>query len=150
MVRLPILVEELTTARPAVPEVSDAIASHRVLVVDDNTDSADSLTVLLQLVGQQTRVAYEGLAAVEAAEQFQPDLILLDVGLPQIDGFEVCRRIRAQNGSRSVKIVAVTGWGQNEDRRKSAQAGFDGHMVKPVDFAALMQLLAALPPTDAA
>lgn len=113
-----------------------------VLVVDDNSDSAESLALLLSLSGHRTMVVQDGIAAVEAAERSRPDVVLLDLGLPRIDGFEVCRRIRAQAGGRQMTIVALTGWGQDEDRRKTREAGFDAHLVKPVDYDALMHLLA--------
>lgn len=116
------------------------LPSRRVLIVDDNADSATSLAMLLQASGQETHTAHDGLEALTAAERLQPDMILLDIGLPQLNGYEVCRRVRQQQWARSILIVAVSGWGQNEDRRKSKEAGFDAHMVKPPDYPALMQL----------
>ena len=101
-----------------------------------------SLGMMLKLMGNETRTAHDGLAAVEAAEQFRPDLILLDIGLPKLNGYDACRRIREQAWSKGMVIVALTGWGQEEDRRRSQEAGFDHHLVKPVDMAALEKLLA--------
>jgi CheY-like chemotaxis protein len=109
--------------------------------VDDNKDAASSLVMLLGMTGNETRVAYDGVAAVEAAGEFRPDVILLDIGLPRISGLDACRRIREQPWGRNMVIVALTGWGQDDDRRRSNDAGFDYHMVKPVDYAALMRLL---------
>jgi signal transduction histidine kinase/ActR/RegA family two-component response regulator len=112
-----------------------------VLVVDDNLDSAESLATMLGLMGCQTRTAHDGVEAVKAAEAFLPDLVLLDIGLPLLTGHEVARRIRTQDWGRAMVLVALTGWGQEEDRRKSQDAGFNHHMVKPVDLDALTQLL---------
>jgi len=99
--------------------------------------------MMLELMGNNIHTAHDGLAAVEAAEQFRPDMILLDIGLPKLNGYDACRRIRAQPWSAGTEIVALTGWGQEEDRRRSKEAGFDHHMVKPVELAALEKLLAA-------
>ncbi|MDQ3205213.1 MAG: PAS domain-containing protein [Pseudomonadota bacterium] len=117
-------------------------ARRRILVVDDNCDSARSLGVMLDLMGNQTHTAYDGVAAVEAAEAFRPDLILLDIGLPKLNGYDACRRIREQPWSKGMVIVALTGWGQDEDRRRSREAGFDHHLVKPLDIAEINRLLA--------
>ena len=114
-------------------------------MVDDNVDSASSLATLLELSGHETRTVHDGLTAVEEALVFGPDVVLLDIGLPGIDGYEAAKRIRAQPSGRSVMIVAVTGWGQEEDRRRSREAGFDHHMVKPLRAAALERLLAQAP-----
>ena len=116
----------------------------RILVVDDNKDSADSLGMLLRLGGNDTRTAYDGLEAVDVAETFRPDLVLLDIGLPKLNGYEVARRIRQQPWGRNATLVALTGWGQDEDRRRSQEAGFDLHLVKPVELEALEKLLAKL------
>ena len=142
-VRLPIL--QLTQQNVAAqgedsPKTKSKI---RILVVDDNVDSAKSLGMMLKLMGNEIRTVHDGLAAVEAAEQFRPDMILLDIGLPKLNGYDVCRRIREQAWSDGAKIVALTGWGQSEDRRRSKEAGFDQHMVKPIELAALENLLAA-------
>jgi CheY-like chemotaxis protein len=101
--------------------------------------------LLLGITGHQTHTAFDGLEAVEAAEKFKPDLVLLDIGLPKLNGFEACRRIRTEPWSQGMKLVALTGWGQEEDRSRASDAGFDGYMVKPVEHAALKQLLASLP-----
>jgi CheY-like chemotaxis protein len=120
------------------------VPKRRILVVDDNEDSAGTLSMLLKLMGNEVHEAHDGLAAVEAATTFQPDVILLDIGLPKLNGYEACRRIREQPGGGAFLIVALTGWGQEEDIRRSNEAGFNQHMVKPVDPASLERLLADL------
>jgi PAS domain S-box-containing protein len=115
--------------------------ARRVLVVDDNTDAAESLAVLLRLSGHDARVANDGFAALRAAQEMRPDLILLDIGMPGMDGYEVARRLRQDAAFRDVKLVALTGWGQEEDRRRSKSAGFDAHYVKPIDPDVLEKLL---------
>ena len=127
------------------PVVEPEIPLRRILIVDDNTDSAASLAMLLQVARHQTHTENDGLEALKAAERLQPDVILLNVGLPKLSGYEVCRRIRQQPWSKNVVIIAVTGLGRDEDRAKSKAAGFDAHLVKPLDYAALMRLLAARP-----
>ena len=118
----------------------------KVLIVDDNRDAASSLSTLVSLMGHEVRVAFEGEKALEIAEDFRPRTVLLDLGMPGMDGYEVCRRLRALPWGRSLRIVAVTGWGQEEDRRKSAEAGFDSHLVKPVSPETLVDLLGDLRP----
>jgi len=142
-VRLPILVDVVDVASPAsLPATPTALTAQRILVVDDNVDSATSLALLLELNGNETHTAHDGLAAVGAAETLRPDLVLLDIGLPKLNGYEVARRIRAQPWGRAMILVALTGWGQEEDRRRSTEAGFNAHLVKPVNYAALTRLLA--------
>lgn len=115
----------------------------RILVADDNVDSAASLALMLKIMGHEVRTANDGLQAVEVAAAFRPDVILLDIGMPNLNGYEACRRIREGPGEGAV-LVALTGWGQDEDRRRSREAGFDHHLVKPVDPVALAKLLASL------
>jgi CheY-like chemotaxis protein len=117
----------------------------RILVVDDNHDSAESLAMLLNVTGNETHTVYDGLEAVEATATFRPDVVLLDIGLPKLNGYQAARRIREQPWGRDMVLVAVTGWGQEEDRQRSKDAGFNGHLVKPVEYAALEKLLATLP-----
>jgi PAS domain S-box-containing protein len=143
VVRLPVLAEKLTDATPE-PTAKPTALPRRILVVDDNPDSASSLAMLLQITGNETHTAHDGLKAVEAAEKHRPDVILLDIGLPKLNGYDACRRIREEPWGKNMVLVALTGWGQEEDRRKSIAAGFDGHLVKPVDYATLMKLLAEL------
>jgi PAS domain S-box-containing protein len=145
VVRLPIAAETSPrAAREAPARPANEGSAHRILVVDDYRDSADSLSTLLEWMGHRTRVAYDGMSALEEAEDFRPELILLDIGLPQLNGYDVCRRIRSQPWGREMSVVALTGWGQAEDRRKSAEVGFDAHLVKPVDREALEQVLDSL------
>ena len=115
-------------------------APRRVLVVDDNADAADSLAMLLEVRGDEVRVAYDGEEALEAEAAFEPEVVLLDIGMPKLSGYDVARRIREARGA-GVLIVAITGWGQEEDRQRSREAGFDHHFTKPVDYAALLEVI---------
>ena len=112
----------------------------RVLVVDDNRDSAETMAMLLELDGHETVLAHDGKQAVEAAFASRPAMVLLDIGLPYMNGYEACRAMR-DGGLSEVLIVAMTGYGQDEDRRRSAEAGFDAHLVKPVDISDIRQLI---------
>jgi len=118
----------------------------RVLVVDDNIDSATTLAMVLDVMGHQTTLANDGLEAVRLAQDFQPEIVLLDIGMPKLNGYEACRQIRAQPWATQVIIIAVTGWGQDEDRRRSKDAGFDLHLVKPLDPLVVEQLMRKLEP----
>ena len=151
VVRLPVLSAPTVSARseserarsdgnvqPASP------AQRRVLIVDDNRDSADSLAMLLEITNNKTYMAHDGVEAIEAIEKHRPEVVLLDIGLPRLDGHEVCRRVREQPWGKDIVIIALTGWGQDADRRKSHEAGFDGHLVKPVDYDKLLELLSEL------
>ena len=117
-------------------------APRRILVVDDNVDAADSLALLLGMEGHDVRVAHDGPAALAAVEAEPPDLVFLDIGMPVMNGYDVARRLRQRPGLEHLLLVAMTGWGQEEDRRRSQEAGFDHHLVKPVEPDALHQLLA--------
>jgi CheY-like chemotaxis protein len=115
---------------------------HRILVVDDNADAAISLAMLLELEGHETRVAHSGADALAAMAEFSPNYVFLDIGLPDLSGYEVARRMRAMTGLRTVaRLIALTGWGSDEDRRQAVAAGFDAHLVKPVDPAELTAAL---------
>ena len=115
--------------------------SRRILVVDDNVGAAKMLSLLLSRLGpHEVRTAHDGQSTFAIAEDFRPDIIFLDIGLPAMDGFEVARRIRANSKLNNTLLVAVTGYGQDKDRRKSRQAGFDEHLVKPVDVASLRRM----------
>jgi PAS domain S-box-containing protein len=142
-VRLPVPADAAVTPAPAADPVAPA-HPRRILVVDDSQDSAESLALLLQLHGNEVRTAGDGLEAVAAAEQFRPEVVLLDLGMPRLNGYDACRRIREQEWGRGIVVIAQTGWGADADRRRTEEAGFDGHLVKPVDFAALTALLATL------
>ena len=148
VVRLPVLIGNEQIKEPLPTADARVTMARRILVVDDNRDSAQSLDALLKLTGNDTHVAYDGLQAVGAAEQFRPDVALLDIGLPKLNGLEVARRIREQPWGKDMVLVAMTGWGQDNDRHRSKAAGFDHHMAKPVDFNLLMRLLAEAPTTN--
>lgn len=117
----------------------------KILVVDDNHDSALSMSMMLSILGHDTRTAHDGETAVSTAEAFLPDVVLLDIGLPKLNGYEVAQRLREQAWGQSMFLIAVTGWGQDEDRQRSSEVGLNVHMVKPVEPAALEKLLATLP-----
>jgi PAS domain S-box-containing protein len=144
VVRLPAALDVAYVAQPAATETQTSSATHRILVVDDNEDSADSLAMLLQLTGHEVFIAHDGHSALDAAEQHRPGVALLDIGLPSLNGYDVCRRIRQEPWGKTMVLIALTGWGQDEDRRRSQEAGFDGHLVKPVDHTRLLTLLATL------
>ena len=112
-----------------------------MLVVDDNEDSANSLVMYLRLTGHDARAAYDGLEALDAAEAFLPELMLLDIGMPRLNGLDTARRIRQSAWGKEIILVALCGWGQADDRRTSEEAGFDTHLVKPIDHEVLSQLL---------
>jgi PAS domain S-box-containing protein len=133
---------------PPILEISEPtmLPSLRVLIVDDNRDAATSLADLMKITGNETHTAHDGQEAVEAAARLRPDVIVLDIGLPKMNGFEACRKIREQPWSKTIVMVALTGWGQDDDRRKSAEAGFDGHLIKPADFGELTRLIDTLRP----
>jgi PAS domain S-box-containing protein len=147
VVRLPITAAPAagsSASTAATPEHAAGIGK-KILIVDDNADGANSLGRLLELLGHEPMMAYDGHAALERAKAFSADVVLLDLGMPGLDGFEICRRLRASRSSRQPRIVAMTGWGRAEDRARTAAAGFDGHLVKPVDLAALTRLLEERP-----
>jgi CheY-like chemotaxis protein len=133
-----------TIAQTAEGEPTTSVG-HRVLIVDDNYDGADSLAMLLEEVGHETHLAHDGVEALAVAERIRPDAVLLDIGLPKLNGYEVCHRLRERPWADGLVIIALTGWGQDEDRQRSLDAGFDTHLVKPVDHSLLMRLLATLP-----
>jgi CheY-like chemotaxis protein len=118
-----------------------ARAALRILVVDDNVDAADSIAILLSMEGHQTQTVNNAHDALVAATEFRPDVVLLDIGLPEMDGYEVARRLRSQNAIEQMRLVAVTGYGQPADRARAQAAGFDKHLVKPVEPAALNEFL---------
>lgn len=141
IVRLPVSEAKPTANGPQADAMQPA-PKGRILVVDDNRDGAASLAMLLTVMGNDTRTAHDGLEGIELAEAFRPALIVLDIGLPKLNGYDACRRIREKEWAKDTLIVAATGWGQDEDRRRSKEAGFDHHLVKPVDAAELNRLLA--------
>ena len=144
VVRLPVVVENAATQLNPEVQEQDIKSNLRILIVDDNKDGAGTLSMMLKILGNVTRTAYDGEDAVKAAIEFQPDVILLDIGLPKLNGYEVCRRIREQKNGHKVLIIAQTGWGQDEDRQRTHDAGFDHHLVKPVDLTELNKLIAGI------
>ena len=146
IVRLPASVGSSADAAPANSSDAKSVRRVRALIVDDNIDSADTLTEMLRASGHDVDTAYDGAAALDAVEAHQPDVVLLDIGLPKVNGYDVGRKIRQSDPQRRIVLVAVTGWGQDEDRRRSQQAGFDHHLVKPVDPASLDRIFALINP----
>lgn len=137
-------------SEPGFPRRDASAMKRRILVVDDNEDSAESLARYLRMSGHAVETANDGPSALHAAEQFRPEAILLDIGMPGLDGYAVARKIREEPWGRGILLVALTGWGQAEDRRRSWEAGFDGHLVKPVRPENLDRLLQAAPTTESA
>ena len=145
IVQLPVAPMSTDGAMPgAAGDGNLVVPTGRILVVDDNRDAADSLGMLLRMIGNEVHTAYDGLEAVGAVAAFQPQVVLLDLGLPKLNGFEAARRMCENDRGGELVLIALTGWGQDEDRRRSKEAGFDYHMTKPVDFAALQSLLFGL------
>lgn len=142
-VRLELLAAERDEPRPLLPSVRLAHGTPRarILVADDNYDAAQSLALMLGMDGHDVRTAGDGLEALKVAEEFQPQFVLLDIGMPKLDGYETARRLREQPWARGTRLYALTGWGQEEDRERARRAGFDRHLVKPVDPDTLSQLL---------
>jgi PAS domain S-box-containing protein len=130
-------------ARGGSDDLLHATVPQRILVVDDNQDAAESLAMVLGIMGHETRTAHDGATAIGVAAAFEPEVILLDIGMPRLNGYDTVRHIRDQEWGRNAMVVAVTGWGQEHDQRRSRDAGFDHHLVKPVDLGQLMQLITA-------
>ena len=147
IVRLPI-VEPSQLPVLATPPEETPTPSRRVLVVDDNSDAASALAILLRLGGHEVLTAADGAEALEAAEKHRPQLVLLDIGLPRLNGYEVCRAIRSQPWGKAITLVALSGWGQAEDRRRAEEAGFNAHLVKPASYPAIDALLRTLPASE--
>ncbi len=142
VVRLPVAGPPAAAPRPPDATIAAKPPARRILVADDNLDSAATLAMLLRLLGNDTRTAHDGMEAVAVAEAFRPDAALLDIGMPRLNGYDVARRLRAQPWGEDILLIAQTGWGQEDDKRKSREAGFDHHLVKPIDPSALEKLLA--------
>ena len=142
VVRLPVLSKPSVVTQAPTIEPGPS-PQRRVLIVDDNKDSADSLAMLLEITGNKTYMAHDGVEAIEAIEKYRPEVVLLDIGLPKLNGHEVCRQVRQQPWGKDIVMIALTGWGQEDDRRKSEEAGFNGHLVKPVDYDRLLELLSS-------
>ena len=145
IVRLPVMMSPVCKVEPPVTdEPLSAASRRRILVADDNADSAESLGLLLELLGNDVSTASDGLQAVDIADTFRPDVIFLDIGMPKLSGYEACRRIRERSSGKHTILVAMTGWGQSDDKRRSREAGFDLHLVKPVEIGVIEKLLTAL------
>ena len=144
VIRLPILAEELRQQKEAASAQTTRGAVHRILVVDDYGESAETLAELLRLAGHEVRVAHDGLKAVQVAEDFRPAVVLLDIGMPKLNGYEAARKIREQPWGKNMVLIAVTGWGQEKDRNQSREAGFDAHLLKPVDYSELSKLIGSV------
>ncbi len=145
IVRLPVAKLPPSGVSPLpVSEKSPGLPQRRVLVVDDNRDAATSLGMLLKFLGTEVQIAHDGPTALRIIESFRPDVVLLDIGMPGMDGFEVARRVREKVDFNDIMLIALTGWGQAEDRNRTRNAGFDHHLVKPADITALQTLLTAI------
>jgi signal transduction histidine kinase len=140
---------EMATVVTPLVAANGAHMARRILIADDNNDALESLATLLQLSGHEVFTATNGGTALQSVERHLPEVVLLDIGMPLLDGYEVAKRIRAQPWGQRITLVALTGWGQDSDRRRSREAGFDSHLVKPLDLETLTDLLARLPSTPA-
>ena len=141
VVRLPMALLSVGDESSNQPDTARATARRRILIADDNRDAADSLAMMLTMTGYETQTAHDGMQALDVAAAFRPDVMLLDIGMPKLNGHEVCRRLRQEAWGKDMVVIALTGWGQEEDKRRSLEAGFNFHMVKPVQPAALEDLL---------
>jgi len=139
IVKLPLMAEAQVSA--ASTRRMEPLPARRILIVDDSRDGSESLAMLLRVLGAEVALAHSGHQALESVETFHPDVVLLDIGMPGMDGYEVARRIRASPTNQHISLIALTGWGQDEDRRRSVAAGFDHHLVKPADIEQLRQLI---------
>jgi signal transduction histidine kinase len=146
VVRLPIVEEDVCVPNRTVESERglSGPTRHRILVVDDNRDAADSLALILEIHGNEVRTAYDGLSGVRSAEEFKPAVILMDIGMPKLNGYDAARQIRSQEWGRSMTLVALSGWGQEKDRTNSAEAGFNYHYIKPVETETILDLLKTL------
>jgi len=148
LVRLPTIAEQPAARPPASEERGNLMQAPagRILVADDNKDVVESLAMLLRVTGHEVEIAHDGLEAVEVAARFRPDMVLLDIGMPGLDGYAACRRIRQHPWGKNMVIVALTGWGQDGDRRKAEEVGFNGYLVKPVEPSELLRVLSGAQP----
>ena len=134
----------MTNPEPAGPSPNGSATARRILVADDSVDAAESIGMLLELRGHDVRLAHTGRQAIETSESYRPDVVLLDISLPDMNGYEVGRRLRSAQGAGSPVLVAVTGFGHEDDRTRAREAGIDLHLTKPVDPARLIELLHSL------
>lgn len=139
----------MSAARPQIkndlsaPEAPVGTPSLRILVSDDNRDAAESLAALLRMIGHEVRIAYDGVEAVGLAKEYRPDAVVLDIGMPKMNGYDVARKLRAEPIGKDMTIIALSGWAKEEDKRRSHEAGIDHHLVKPLEPATLLRLLAS-------
>jgi CheY-like chemotaxis protein len=144
IVRLPVMLG--TVAQEAPPQGDQqqqtSETKYRVLIVDDLKDSANTLAMLLKRMGHEVETAYDGEEAIAAAASFRPEVVLLDIGLPKLNGYDACRRMRAQPWGKDMLLIALTGWGQEEDRQRTREAGFDHHLTKPIGTSVLLKTVA--------
>jgi CheY-like chemotaxis protein len=139
IVKLPLMTE--THVSSVASRRVDSLPARRILIVDDSRDGGESLAILLRVLGAEVALAHSGRDALDCVESFKPEVVLLDIGMPGMDGYEVARRIRSNPANRRLSLIALTGWGQDEDRKRSVAAGFNHHLVKPADIEQLRQLL---------
>jgi CheY-like chemotaxis protein len=140
-VRLPIKEEQMALTQTPSAAIAPTVTPARILVVEDNHDAANSLRILLELIGHEVTVAYSGPEGINLARQWHPDVVLCDIGLPGLDGYAVAGELRHDPNTQGAHLIAITGYGQEEDQRRALQAGFDHHLTKPVDPAVLQPLL---------
>jgi CheY-like chemotaxis protein len=143
VVTLPVRTSSTAQVDETPPTDATASVGRKILVADDNQDAANTLAMLLRLAGHEVRTAHGGEAALTIARTFEPDIALLDIGMPDLNGYEVAKRLRRTDRGKDLKLIALTGWGQDEDKRRAREAGFDHHLTKPVDPQRLDALLAA-------
>jgi CheY-like chemotaxis protein len=145
VVSLPVVSDAVPEPVPQPDEIVVGLNDHRpkVLVVDDNRDAADSLQALFEMENCNVATAYDGFEAVQAVEAGMPEIIVMDLGMPSMDGYEAARRIRRQPGSKDVLLIALTGWGQSDARQRTMEAGFDHHLIKPVNFDEIKRIASA-------
>jgi CheY-like chemotaxis protein len=142
IVRVPLSAQQSATPQAADDPAPMSTERRRILIADDNRDAADSLALLLELSGHEVRVAHLGHTALSLAQTFRPNVGLLDIGMPDLSGYEVARALRNESWATNLQLIALTGWGQDDDRRRALEAGFDHHMTKPVDPDQLASLIA--------
>ena len=143
-VRIPALAtEKVATSHASASEPIAVVEPRRILVADDNHDAAESLALQLQLAGHDVRTVHDGVEALDVAEDFKPHIVLLDLGMPKMDGYETARTMRLRSWGKTATLIALTGWGQPQDRQRTTEAGFDAHLVKPVSESQLFQALAS-------
>jgi CheY-like chemotaxis protein len=147
VIRLPL--SEARPAQPSAPRVEVPRIRSRVVIIDDNRDAARTMSMLVDELGGTARTAYDAAGGLEAVQEFRPDIVFLDIGMPGMDGYEACRRIRQTPSGKHLIVVAVTGWGQPQDKQRALEAGFDAHLTKPVDPNAFTRLLVTSATTTA-